>query len=220
MRPSDSAINAWMYHRFMTPATIEILLGLCVLSAAAGAMRARRADKPREPVEGQRGKDLVWVPTPPELVEKMLDMARVTPDDYVIDLGSGDGRCVIAAAKRGARAVGIEYDAALTEVSRRNASREGVSERATFVQGDFFDVDFYAASVLVLFLLPDVLRKLRPKFERLKPGTRIVANRYGIPGWEPDAVCRIGGDTPECPMALSYTLRGRARDYSISPPLH
>jgi SAM-dependent methyltransferase len=197
----------------MSPATIEILVGLCAFSAAAGAVRARMKNKPREPVEGQMGKDLVWVPTPPELVEKMLDMARVTADDYVIDLGSGDGRCVIAAAKRGARAVGIEYDTALIELSRRNASREGVADRATFVCGDLFDADFSDASVLVLFLLPDVLAKLRPKFLRLKPGTRIVTNRYAIPGWEPDATCRIGGHTDDCPTAVLYTVvEGRHLD--------
>jgi hypothetical protein len=172
----------------MSPATIEILIGLCMLSAAAGAVRARMPTRPREPVEGQRGKDIVWVGTPPELVEKMLDMAGVTAADRVMDLGSGDGRIVIAAAKRGARASGVEYDAALIEVAQRNASRAGVAERATF-------------------LLPDNLRQLTPKFAALLPGTRIVTNRFGIPGWTPDTTCRIGGDSDDCPTAVLYTVR-------------
>jgi SAM-dependent methyltransferase len=191
----------------MSPATIEILLGLCVLSAAAGAARARMADKPREPVEGQRGKDLVWVATPRELVEKMLDMAQVTTDDRVIDLGSGDGRIVIAAAQRGARALGVEYDAGLIEVAQQDARRADVGDRVTFVRGDLYETDFSDATVLALFLLPDNLRDLAPKFAALKPGTRIVTNRFGIPGWTPDAMCRIGGDTEDCPTAVLYTVR-------------
>jgi hypothetical protein len=186
--------------------TMEILLGLCVLSAAAGAASAKMSGKPRQPVEGQRGKDIVWVATPPALVEKMLDMAHVTASDYVIDLGSGDGRIVIAAAKRGARALGVEYDAALVEVSQRDARRAGVADRATFVQGDLYETDFSGATVLALFLLPDNLRELAPKFAALKPGTRIVTNRFGIPGWTPDAMCRVGGETEDCPTAVLYVL--------------
>jgi hypothetical protein len=187
--------------------TMEILLGLCVLSAAAGAASAKMKGKPREPVEGQRGKDIVWVATPPALVEKMLDMAHVTSDDYAIDLGSGDGRIVIAAAQRGARALGVEYDSALIEVSQRNARRAGVTERATFVQDDLYETDFSNATVLALFLLPDNLRELAPMFSALKPGTRIVTNRFGIPGWTPVAMCRIGGETEDCPTAVLYTVR-------------
>jgi hypothetical protein len=191
----------------MSPGMIETLLALCVVSAAAGAARASIADRPREPIEGQMGKDLVWVPTPPALVEKMLDVAALTARDYVIDLGSGDGRCVIAAAKRGARALGVEYDLTLLELSRRNATRHGVADRASFVWGDFFEVDFSEATVLALFLLPDVLARLTPKFSKLAPGTRIVTNRYGIPGWTPAHVCRIGGDSPEHCTALLYVVR-------------
>ena len=192
----------------MSPEMIETLLALCFVSAAAGAVRAKIGGKPTEPVEGQLGKDLVWVPTPPALVDKMLDMACVAPGDYVVDLGSGDGRCVIAAAKRGARALGVEYDPPLLELSRRNAMKEGVADRASFERGDFFEVDFSAATVLTLFLLPDVLAKLEPKFARLAPGTRIVTNRYGIPGWTPAHVCRIGGESPAHCTALLYVVRG------------
>src|SRR6188474_2353782 len=135
------------------------------------------------PFVGQEGKDVVWVPTPYVLVEKMLDMARVTPQDYVIDLGSGDGRNVIAAAKRGASALGVEYNPALVEVSRRAAAAAGVAERATFVEGDMFEADISRATTLILFLIPDNLRKLDAKFRALKPGTRIVSNTYEIAGW-------------------------------------
>ena len=144
-----------------------------------------------EPYSGQPGKDVIWVPTPPELVEKMLDMARVTPKDYVVDLGSGDGRNVIAAARRGARALGVEYNPDMVALSRRNAAREGVAEKAKFVQGDMFEADISRATVLALFLLPDNMRKLKPKFLALKPGARIVTNGYEIDGWEPEEVSRM-----------------------------
>ena len=129
---------------------------------------------PFEPTPGQAGKDVVWVPTPPELVEKMLDMAKVTPQDIVMDLGSGDGRNVIAAAKRGARAIGFEFNPDMVALSRRLAQEAGVPDRATFVEGDMFEADISKATVLALFLLPSNLDKLAPKFLALKPGTRIV----------------------------------------------
>jgi precorrin-6B methylase 2 len=137
-----------------------------------------------EPYEGQPGKDVVWVPTPRALVEKMLELAGVTARDFVIDLGSGDGRLVIAAAKRGARALGVEYDAEMVALSKRNAEAAGVAGKASFLQGDMFEADFSRASVLTLFLLPGNLRKLTPKFLELAPGTRIVTNAYRIDGWE------------------------------------
>jgi hypothetical protein len=134
-------------------------------------------------MEGQPGKDVVWIASPRDMVEKMLDMAHVTPEDYVIDLGSGDGRNVIAAAKRGARALGVEYDAGLVELSRRNAAAAGVADRASFVQGDMYEADISRATVMILFLIPENLRRLAPKFRALKPGTRVVSNTYEIPGW-------------------------------------
>src|SRR5688500_4562195 len=124
----------------------------------------------------------------------MLDMARVTPLDYVIDLGSGDGRNVIMAAKRGARALGVEYNADMVELSRRNAAKEGVSGRARFVQGDMFAADISQATVLALFLLPDNLRRLTPKFQALRPGTRLVMNGFPIPDWSPDETEQASGD--------------------------
>ena len=140
-----------------------------------------------EPTIGQPGKDAVWVPTSAEMVEKMLTMAQVTPADLVVDLGSGDGRTVIAAAKRGARALGVEYNNDLVEFSRVRAREAGVADKATFVQGDMFEADISKATVLALFLLPANLEQLRDKFLALPPGTRIVLNTLGIPEWEPDA---------------------------------
>lgn len=164
--------------------------------------------KPFDPIEGTPGKDVPWVPTPPELVEKMLDMARVTPQDYVIDLGSGDGRTVIAAAKRGARALGIEFNPRLVEMSQRLAANAGVADRAAFREGDLYEADFSHATVLVLFLMPQNLRELTPKFLELAPGSRIVTNRFAIDGWRHDAHARIGGDSENCCTAYLYTIGG------------
>jgi SAM-dependent methyltransferase len=138
------------------------------------------------PKVGQPGKDVVWVPNPAVMVEKLLDMAKVTPKDYVVDLGSGDGRNVIAAAKRGARAHGIEYNPDLVEMSRKRAVKEGVSDRATFEKDDIFKSNFSKATVVILFLLPEMNVKLRPKLLDLKPGTRIVTNTFAIGDWTAD----------------------------------
>jgi SAM-dependent methyltransferase len=180
-------------------------LALCLL-AAAGAVAAQEAAKPFEPVEGQAGKDVVWVPTPSTLVEKMLDMARVTPRDYVMDLGSGDGRNIIAAARRGARALGVEYNPDMVELSKRTAAKAGVADKAQFVQGDMFEADISQATVLALFLLPENLRKLTPKFLDLRPGTRIVSNTYEIEGWTADRTERIDGDCMAWCSVLLYIV--------------
>ena len=145
------------------------------------------------PYEGQPGKDVIWVPTPPALVEKMLDMLQVTAKDLVIDLGSGDGRNVIAAAKRGARGLGVEYDADMVTLSRKKAEQAGIADRAKFVQGDMYEADISQATALALFLLPVNLEKLIPKFLELPAGTRIVNNGYRIPGWEEAEIGQIGG---------------------------
>jgi SAM-dependent methyltransferase len=158
------------------------------------------------PYVGQPGKDVVWVPTPPVLVEKMLDMAKVTSRDYVIDLGSGDGRNVIAAAKRGARALGVEYDRELLALARKNAIEAGVGERARFVEGDMFEADISAATVLALFLLPDNLQRLKPKFSRLRPGTRIVTNGFPIDGWEAKVIDKVDGDCGSWCTAYLYVV--------------
>ncbi len=138
------------------------------------------------PKSGQLGKDVVWVGNPEAMVQKMLDVAGVTPQDYVVDLGSGDGRNVIAAAKRGARAHGIEYNGDLVELSKSLAAKERVSDRATFERGDVFEADISKASVVVLFLTPEMNIRLRPKLLALKAGARIVANTFAIGDWNPD----------------------------------
>jgi precorrin-6B methylase 2 len=147
---------------------------------------AQKAATTYEPQSGQAGKDVVWVPTPQVVVDQMLNMAKVTARDYVMDLGSGDGRTVITAAKRGARALGIEYNPDMVELSKRAAEKEGVTGKATFVKADLFETDFSKASVIAMFLLPDINLKLRPKILDLKPGTRIVSNTFTMGDWEPD----------------------------------
>jgi hypothetical protein len=149
------------------------------------------AQKPFEPQSGQEGKDVVWVPTPQALVDKMLDMAKVTPQDFVIDLGSGDGRTVITAAKRGARALGIEYNPDMVDLSKRNAAEAGVSDKATFVKADLFESDFSKAQVVMMFLLPSINMKLRPRILDLKPGTRIVSNSFDMEDWQPDETATL-----------------------------
>src|SRR5919106_3416847 len=144
-----------------------------------------------QPQVGQDGKDVIWVPTPQELVEKMLDMGKVTPNDYVIDLGSGDGRTVVSAAKRGARALGIEYNPDMVELSKRNAAKEGVSDRATFMKADLFEADLSQAQVITMFLLPDINLKLRPKLLNLRPGTRIVSNSFTMGEWQADETANV-----------------------------
>ena len=164
--------------------------------ALTGAAAAQ--DKPYQPVMGQKGKDVVWIPSPAGMVDLMLDVAKVTPQDFVIDLGSGDGRNVIAAAKRGARALGVEYNPDLVELSKRNAAAAGVADKAAFVHGDMFAADISQATALILFLIPQNLEKLAPKFVALKPGTRIVSNTYEIGGgWEPD-------DSQRLPLCASW----------------
>lgn len=138
------------------------------------------------PQVGQRGKDVVWVPTPQELVDTMLSIAKVTPKDVLIDLGSGDGRTVISAAKIGAQATGVEFNPDMVALSRRNAEQAGVGSRAQFIEGDLFQADLTKATVITMFLLPEINLRLRPKLLDLKPGTRIVSNTFTMGEWEPD----------------------------------
>ena len=156
---------------------------------------AQDTKKPFEPEYGQQGKDVVWVPTAQALVDRMLDMAKVTPKDFLMDLGSGDGRTVITAAKRGVRAQGVEYNPDMVALSRRNAATAGVSNMATFVQGDIFKTDFSKATVITLFLLPDLNVRLRPQLLNMKPGTRVVSNSFDMGDWTPD---QEASATTEC----------------------
>jgi hypothetical protein len=149
-----------------------------------------------KPIPYQPGRDVLWVPTPQVLVEKMLDMAHLTPQDIVVDLGSGDGRNVIAAARRGARSRGVEFNPNLVELSKRLATEAGVTAKASFVEGDMYVADISDATVLPLFLMPENLDKLAPTFLKLRPGTRIVNNAFEFTDWEYDEIGRLEG--PEC----------------------
>ena len=164
----------------------SLLMLAMTLMASASAYAQATGTKPFEPQVGQAGKDVVWVPTPQAVVDKMLDMAKVTKDDFVMDLGSGDGRTVITAAKRGARAMGVEYNPDMVELSKKNAEAAGVSARATFVKADLFETDFSKADVITMFLLPSINMKLRPKLLDLKPGTRIASNTVTMEDWQAD----------------------------------
>ncbi len=159
---------------------------LLLLSVSSILPAQKLSDTGYVPEVGQPGKDVVWVPTPQELVDTMLLIAGVTSEDYVIDLGSGDGRTVISAAKRGAQAVGIEYNPDMVALSRRNAENEGVSNKTKFIEADLFEYDLSKATVITMFLLPEINLKLRPKLFELKPGTRIVSNTFTMAEWEPD----------------------------------
>ncbi len=148
-----------------------------------------------EPSVGQEGKDVIWVPTPDELVQEMLNLADLTPADYLIDLGSGDGRIVIAAAKRGTRAMGIEYNPEMVELSKLNAEKAGVSSKASFAKADLFETDLSQATVITMYLLPALNLKLRPTILNLKPGTRIVAHAFNMGDWHYDKTVEREGRT-------------------------
>jgi SAM-dependent methyltransferase len=161
-------------------------------SDALGQVQAPAKDY--EPQVGQGGKDVIWVPTPQGLVDRMMEMAKVTPQDYVIDLGSGDGRTVITAAKLGAKAHGIEYNPDMVELSKRNAAAAGVGDKATFVKGDIFESDFSQATVITMFLLSSLNLKLRPILLDMKPGTRVVSNTFNMGDWEADQIVEAKGE--------------------------
>jgi len=170
----------------MTPKFVfRSMLAAGAIALVAGGV-AIAQQKPFEPTVGQAGKDVVWVPSPQALVDRMLDMAKVTKNDFLIDLGSGDGRTVITAAKRGVRAMGIEYNPDMVALSRKNAAEAGVTNLATFVQGDIFQTDFSKATVITMFLLPSLNLKLRPQLLEMRPGTRLVSNSFDMGEWEPD----------------------------------
>jgi len=163
--------------------TVAVLF-VAAITASSGA-EAQQAQK-YQPREYQPGKDVVWVPTAQTLVDRMLDIAKLTPNDYLIDLGSGDGRTVITAARRGAKALGIEYNPKMVELAQENAAKAGVTERATFIRADLFQTDFSKATVITLFLLPEINLRLRPKLLEMKPGTRVVSNSFDMGNWAAD----------------------------------
>jgi len=189
--------------RYVARGVVAVALSLVAVTASAQAVADTK--KPFEPVSGQAGKDVVWVPTPQATVDKMLDLAKVTSNDFVIDLGAGNGITVITAAKRGATAMGVEFNPEMVALARRLASEAGVSGKATFVEGDLFEVDLSKASVITLFLLPDINERLRPKLLDLKPGTRISSNSFDMGDWQPDAKATSEPCTSWC-TALSWVV--------------
>ena len=199
-----------MYPRHL----IRLLALLMALAAPVYAQTAAPAAKPQtpatqkpyEPTVGQEGKDVVWVPTPQALVDKMLEIAKVTPQDFLMDLGSGDGRTVITAAKRGTRAVGIEYNPDMVELSKRNAAEAGVSDKATFMKADLYETDLSKADVITMFLLPSINMKLRPTILNLKPGTRIVSNTFTMEDWQADETATISDDCTSWCTALLWIV--------------
>jgi len=194
--------------RFVRQSLLALFLSVIAVSVLA---QAQPAKEPFQPQVGQEGKDVIWVPTPQALVNKMLDMAKVTPKDYVIDLGSGDGRTVITAAKRGARALGIEYNPDMVELSKRNAANEGVSDKANFVKADLFESDFTLATVITMFLLPDINISLRPRILDLKPGTRIVSNSFTMGEWKADETAEVGDGCSSWCTALLWIVPAKAQ---------
>ena len=172
--------------RFVAP--VALLLA-CALPAAA-----QQKDKEYEPQVGQAGKDVIWVPTPDEVVQRMLRMAQVTPNDYVVDLGAGDGKIAIAAAKTmGARSLGIEYNPDMAKHAQRNVEKAGVQAKAKVVQGDIFASDFTTATVVTMYLLPALNMKLRPQILAMRPGTRVVSHSFNMEDWEPDETSSMDG---------------------------
>ena len=184
---------------------LGIVTACTLLTASGYAQSAQQAQKPFEPVSGQPGKDVVWVPTPQATVDTMLELAKVTDKDYLIDLGSGNGITVISAAKKGATAVGVEFNPDMVALSQRRAKEAGVADKTTFIKGDLFEADLSKATVITLFLLPDINLKLRPKLLDLKPGTRVASNTFTMGDWEPDAQATASPCTTWC-TALMWVV--------------
>ena len=182
--------------RIWQPVRTLIAASIVAIATFNPTLHAQTETREFKPVVGQEGKDVIWVPTPQSLVERMLEMAKTTPQDYVVDLGSGDGRTVITAAKKyGVDALGVEYNPDMVELSRRNAAQEGVADRAKFIHGDIFQTDFSSATVLTLYLLPALNVKLRPTILRMKPGTRVVSHAFSMDDWQPDQIETVEGRT-------------------------
>jgi SAM-dependent methyltransferase len=208
--------------------TAAVALALAALACVPLAHAQSKPETGNEfqPQVGQAGKDVIWVPTPEPLVERMLTMAQTTPRDLVVDLGSGDGRTVITAAKRfGARAQGIEYNPDMVALAQKNAVREGVQARTEFARGDIFETDFSQATVVTMYLLPNLNAKLRPKILAMRPGTRVVSHQFDMEDWEPDEVSNYEGRRAmlwivpakvQGGWKLRYALGGDARAHDLT----
>ncbi|NBT34465.1 MAG: class I SAM-dependent methyltransferase [Betaproteobacteria bacterium] len=166
---------------------LGLLLGCAALLFCLPVAAQEHGDKLYQPSVGQRGKDVIWVPTPNEMVTAMLATAGVGPNDLVYDLGAGDGKIAIAAAREfGARAVGIEFDGQMAALAQRNAERAGVGSRVKVIQGDIFKEDFSSATVVTMYLLPELNLRLEPILKKMRPGTRVVSHSFDMETWEPD----------------------------------
>jgi SAM-dependent methyltransferase len=209
----------------LTPSRCLLAFAVASLLAvghAASATTRAECDRAYQPKVGQAGKDVIWVPTPDALVDKMLSTAKVTPEDFVVDLGAGDGKIAIAAAKRfGARALGIEYNPDMVRLAQCYVQADGVADRVTMAQGDIFKEDFSRATVVTMYLLPDLNLCVRHRLLAMRPGTRITSHAFTMGEWEPDAQfeadnrsaylwivpARVGG---------TWSLRGRDMNLEVS----
>jgi SAM-dependent methyltransferase len=197
---------------------LAVCAALAAVVLAAPACRRPTAATEGSGAEGpSRAPDVVYVPTPEPVVEEMMELAKVKPGDVVYDLGCGDGRIVIAAAKRGAsKAVGVDIDPDRIREARANARAEGVADKVTFVQGDLFQMDFSDADVVTLYLLPDLNLRLRPKLLALRPGTRIVSHAFDMGDWKPEVTQVVDGRDVFAWTVPERAPRAQAR--TPSPP--
>ena len=178
--------------RVAQPLLVAAVVSLLALSATADGRTRAECERDYKPQVGQAGKDVVWVPTPDELVNRMLTMAKVTPKDYVFDLGAGDGKIAIAAGKKfGATAVGIEYNPDMAKLAQCFVQAEGVTDRVKIIQGDIFKEDFSKATVVTMYLLPELNMRLRPTILAMKPGTRVTSHQFNMGDWEADETAEI-----------------------------
>ncbi|MFN8955040.1 MAG: SAM-dependent methyltransferase [Burkholderiales bacterium] len=169
--------------RVLLPILLTSWLNLACSSTAAPATGASAY----EPVRGQAGKDVIWIPTPEGLIDKMLTAAKVSDQDKLFDLGAGDGIIAITAARKyGAQAVGIEYNPDMAQFARRKVAEAGMTDKVRIITGDIFQEDFSSATVVTLYLIPHLNLKLRPILLKMKPGTRVVSHAFTMGEWEPD----------------------------------
>jgi len=182
-------------NKITSPRIYAVLLSVILAAGQLLSQQNRQANKEFEPEVGQEGKDVVWVPTPQALVDKMLELAQAKPGDLLVDLGSGDGRTVITAAKKGIKAIGVEYNPDMVALSYKNAEKEGIKDKVEFINGDLFEYDFSRATVVTMFLLPDINLRLRPQILEMKPGTRIVTNTFTMGDWTPDDTARADDES-------------------------
>ena len=210
--------------RFIRSSTAIALAGvLATAVVTVDAKDRRECDRDYKPQVGQSGKDVVWVPTPDEVVQRMLRMAKVTPQDTVYDLGAGDGKIAIAAGKMGATAVGIEYNPDMAKLAQCYVQAEELTGKTRIIQGDVFKEDFSKASVVTMYLLPELNLRLRPTILNMKPGTRVTSHQFTMGDWEPDESAEVDYRTAylwivPAKVEGAWTLReqGSANAYTVN----